>query len=140
MTRTIQVVKGRVTRWFKKSCSVCKNLVNQAELGRRGFRGCASSYRRKSGEHSGLQLSVVRHLHDIGNSIHRSRFTKIWQNLIRLSIYRIPYDNDLSFGCSYLLLKILYIYHHHDMLLARVSLTLSRHSSLSSIASGRSSR
>ena len=34
----------------------------------------------------------------------------------------------------------IYIYHHHDLLLARIFQNLSRHPPLASIASGRSSR
>ena len=51
---------------------------------------------------------------------------------------------DSFFGMStlevYLIPNPIYIYHHHVMLLARISLTLSHHFSLSFIASGRPSR
>ena len=45
----------------------------------------------------------------------------------------------MQFICLYIYMYAIYIYHHHVVPQSRISLTLSRHFSLSFIASGRSS-
>ena len=57
------------------------------------------------------------------------KYISSWDNTDNLTLWH----NEKSSGCS------LYHHHHHIVLAARISLTLSRHSSLSFIALGRSS-
>ena len=84
-----------VTRSFKKFCLSCKNLDDQARLGRSencGFKevlqiietNLRSSIRGVSGELGISQSSVVHHLHDLCKSIQRCLIvpymTEILQN------------------------------------------------------------
>ena len=51
----------------------------------------------------------------------------------------VIHSNPHTYACIHIISIHIYHHHHHVLLLARISLTLSRHFSLSFIASGRSS-
>ena len=85
--------------------------------------------------------------------LYRANFEKLWLSLTQI-VYTVPnvyYPccyvlaifiislNLLRFLMKWFLISYLSHYHHHIMLVARISLTLSCHSSLSFIALGRSS-
>ena len=69
---------SRVTRWFKKFCLGCRNLINQVRSGRP--KTMCSNWR-VSGELSISQSSIICHLHNLPNCVSRlPKYSKIFDS------------------------------------------------------------